>query len=110
MSVPTAVPLKIEPEAAERVAELGVQAEFERMLEQVRQTVPDLRRIEVILVPPYDTGDEPGIVIEAFRDAAPGAEDGPLRNQWRDWELATFPPDVYRHFVVRFLYEGGHAG
>jgi hypothetical protein len=31
------VPMTISPEAAARVAELGMQAEFERLLEQARQ-------------------------------------------------------------------------
>lgn len=34
------VPITITPEAAARVAKLGMQAELERMLEHTRQTVP----------------------------------------------------------------------
>ncbi len=38
----TTFPVSITPEAAARVAELGMQAELERMLEHTRQTVPGL--------------------------------------------------------------------
>jgi hypothetical protein len=109
MSIPTTIPVTVEPEAAARVAELGLQAEFEEMLEQVRQMVSKLRRIEVVLVPPYDTGDDPGIVIQAFRDMADRDEDDPTWNRFSRWKITTFPPDVFRHFNMWILYEGSHA-
>ena len=109
MSAPTTIPVTVEPEAAERIAELGLQAEFERMLEHARRTISGLRRIDVVLVPAYDTGDDPGIVLRAFRDPACYAEDDPVRDRWREWELATFSPDVHRHFTLWDVYENDHA-
>lgn len=103
------VPVTITPEAAERVAELGMQTELERMLEHTKQAVDGLLRIDVNLAPPYDTGDEPGILIEpvsckSFRlgDAADRA--------WGEWKIDTFPPDVCRHFAMLPCWENNHAG
>jgi len=39
MSAPTTIPTRVTPEAAERVAELGIQAEVEQMLEQPEVSV-----------------------------------------------------------------------
>src|SRR5579884_3757988 len=47
MSASPDVPLTITPEAAARVAELGMQKELEQMIAQVRRVVPDLAAIEV---------------------------------------------------------------
>ncbi len=110
MSAPTTIPVMVEPEAAERVAELGLQAEFARMLEHARQTIPGLRRIDVALVPAYDTGDDPGIFMDAVRDASFFAENDPIRHRWREWVLSAFPPDVHRHFTLWDAYESNHAG
>ncbi len=100
MSVLTTVPLTIEPEAAARIAELGMQAEFEQMLEHTRQVVPNLDRINVTLALPYDTGDEPGIIIEAMRND-PYVGDDRTWWEWGGWFVNTFPPDVCRHFVMQ---------
>ena len=99
----TTVPLTIAPEAAEHVRRLGMQSEFEQMLDHVRRTAADLRSIEVTLEPPYDTGDEDRVVIFAFREC-PNALEDPLDDQWRRWEIQTFSPDVLRHFVTTTLY------
>src|SRR4051794_24974808 len=52
-------PVTVSPEAAARVAELGLQREFEQIVEHTRQTIPGLRRLEVTLAPAHDTGDDP---------------------------------------------------
>ncbi len=61
---PTTIRITVTPEAAVRVAELGMQAELDQMLEHTRQTVPGLKSIEVQETLPYDTGDE--TTISAF--------------------------------------------
>src|SRR5437879_6133803 len=99
MSTTHAIPLTVEAEAAALVAELGLQTELEQMLEQARQTITGLRRLQVKIAPAYDTGEE-GIIIEATRD--PASRD---RNEWTweqfsRWKIATFSPDVYRHFTL----------
>src|SRR5438067_8620932 len=106
---PTTIPVAITPEAAARVAELGMQAELERMLEHTRRTVPGLRSIEVQLALPYDTGDESSIVIEATMDDPRLAHD-PTDTEWGKWKVRTFPPEVCQYFVMMSVYGPAHDG
>lgn len=110
MNAATAIPLTVTSDAAARIAELGMQTEFEQMLEHARQTIQGLQRFEVILVPPHDTGDDPGVVIEAIRPAVSLPTDAEARHEWRDWLLETFSPDVWRHFVLWTLDGTNHVG
>ncbi len=103
------VPVTITPEAAARIAELGMQAELDRMLEHTRLTVPGLRAIEVQLALPYDTGDETTLVIQATRSDRQLPYD-PTEDEWDAWKIETFLPDVYRYFVLLTVYESTHAG
>ena len=109
MTSATTIPLTVTTEAADRVAELGYQAELDRMLEYTRHVVTGVQALEVFLVPPYDTGDEPGIIIQATCDPAARDVNDPVERRWDDWTIATFAPDVYRHFVL-FIVDGTHHG
>ncbi len=108
MSAPATVPVTITPEAAARVAELGMQGELERMIKHARECVAGLRRVEVILEPPYDTGDDPYLTIQAFRPLTARWDD-PVRQEWGRWKVTTFAPEVARH-VTLTLIEGGESG
>lgn len=108
MTVATSVPVIVTPEAAERVAELGMQAELEQMIEHTRHTVSELLRIDVVLAEPYDTGDETSIIIEPLIARAPDVNDR-TEWDWGGWKVATFPPDVCRYFVMMLNYECNHA-
>lgn len=94
----TTIPVTITPEAAARVAELGLRHELEQMLEYLSREVPGVLSVEVQLAPPYDTGDEPTILLEVLLDR-PLADLGAQR-QIRDWKIRTFPPQVRRHFTT----------
>jgi hypothetical protein len=109
MAAPETVPVTITPEAAAVVAWLGMQTELQRMLEHTLQTVPALKRIEVVLEPPYDTGMEDHILIEATR-GDPFRLDDPTREQWGAWRDETFPPDVGFHIGLYLTHETYHAG
>ncbi len=104
------IPVTVEPEAAELVAELGMQAEFERMLDQARQTIPGLRRIVVEFAPPYDTGPDPGVLIMAYRDPSFRRPDDSAWDQYSRWKTTTFHPDVFRHFTLWIVDDTNHAG
>lgn len=93
----------------ERVTELGMKTELERMLEHTRQTVPGLRAIEVQLALPFDTGDETSIVIEATREN-PNWDHDQTDSDWARWQCQTFSADVCRYFVMMSIYEPDHAG
>ncbi len=107
MSAPSTV--TVTEEAAARVAELGLQAELEQMIEKARQMVPALKRIEVVLVPTYDIGDEPGINIQATRGDAFRLDD-PTEARWSLWKRQTYSPDVWRHFQLFTHHEANDAG
>ena len=100
-----AIPVTVDPEAADLVAELGMRAELERMLEQARQAIPGVRRLHVVFAPPYDTGPDPSVVIEAYRDPAARHPKDNTSAQYDRWQIATFPPDVFRHFVLLLMDE-----
>jgi hypothetical protein len=103
------VPVTITREAAARVAELGMQAELEQMLERARQVVPGLTGLHVGTTEPYDTGIEPGIGIEATTDQVWGPSDTTWKEYSR-WKTTTFPPEVCLRFTL-FLTPGtNHAG
>jgi hypothetical protein len=104
---PTTVPITIMPEAAQRVTLLGMQTEFDRMLEYTRQRVPGLRSVEVQLALPYDTGEEPTVVIEATRDD-PHLDYDPTDMDWGSWQVNTFSPYICRYFVMMSIYRPDH--
>jgi hypothetical protein len=108
MTLATNVPLTVQPDAAQRVAELGLQAELDRMLEHVRQTVPCVQRIDIWLQPPYDTGPDPAVIIEVYQ-SEPGRWQYSDWEKWRDWLLETFSPDVWRHFAMWPVHDPNHA-
>lgn len=96
MATLTTVPVTVTPEAAGRVAELGMQRELQQMLEHAPRLIPGLRSIEVVLELPYDTGDETRITIEATADLnAPGMHQA--EKQYATWVINTFPPEVWSY-------------
>lgn len=106
----SSIPVTVTPEAAERVAELGMQGELEQMLEHTRQTVTGLQKIKLILEPSYDMGDDPFLTIEATRDQALCEADDSTRREWSQWFVRHFTPDVVRHFGIRVYFGANHAG
>ncbi len=104
MNQTTNVPLTVTPEAAARVAELGMQRELEQMLEHARKTAQGLRAISVELWDQYDLDDEPRVVILARVVGRNPLEDR-IEGQWIDWRVTALPPDVCRHFVMLAEYE-----
>lgn len=90
---PTTIPVTITPDAAARVAELGMQRELQQMLEHALASIPGLRSLNVVLALPYDTGDETRITIDAIMDKPEPFPD-PAESAWTDWIIQTFPPEV----------------
>jgi hypothetical protein len=107
MSATATVPVTITPEAAARVAELGMQKELDLMLEHTRQTVPGLRAIRVIWETCHETGDELGLTIEAWREVAYSGTDD-VEGVWGTWLLSHFPPDVVRYVALLTFYGDPH--
>jgi hypothetical protein len=99
MSASTEVPLTITPEAAARIAELGMRKELEQMIEHVREAVPGLAAIDVEIAECYDSRDETGVSIVAYSDRVfePGST-----TSWDliGWSVDTFPPQVLEHLCI----------
>jgi hypothetical protein len=110
MNAAVTVPVSVTPEAAERLAEVGCQEQYEQMLGKICELIPDLRWIKVWLVPAYEEGDEPGIILDAITEDAAVLDRHSLYDQFSDWKLATFPPDVRMHFSLSITDEAAHAG
>jgi hypothetical protein len=109
MTLSSTVPVTVTAEAAARIAELGLRAELEQMIEHALTTLTAVRKLEVVLDPPYDLGDEPLITLEVVRDAAVHAPGDPDLRTWGRWKAATFSPDVSRHFGLLIAYVPEHA-
>jgi hypothetical protein len=109
MTAPATVPVTITPEAAARIDELGIRPEVEQMIEHTRQTIPALKRIEVVLEDAYDTWDQPYLTIYATRGDAyhPGDR---VDRDWGHWRVSTFPPEVCQHITMITRFEADNAG
>jgi hypothetical protein len=103
------IPVMIAEDAAARVAELGMQPELEQMIEHVKRTAPGLRAIRVTLeYDPACPSNEPQVVIWAHLDELSREEALKDRTgwDWGGWQGETFPPQVFQHFLMTWVYGG----
>jgi hypothetical protein len=107
---PTTVNMRVEPEATARIVELGLQAEVDRMIEHAVKTVPGICRVEIRLEDASDAHDEPYLSASAFREFALWSERNPEVDQFRDWKLENFSPDVLWRFNLHIWPDSPHAG
>ncbi len=100
------IPVTIEADAAARVEELGMQAEFELMIEHAKQAVPGLRFIRVTLeYDPEWPENEPRVVIWARRDdLSVEPSTAVLNKELANWRGHRFPPQVCWHIVMMACY------
>jgi hypothetical protein len=109
MTTSTTIPVTVTPEAATRIAELGFQAEVDRMLDHARQHLPEIVHIEVVLNERYDMGSEPGVAIEAY-SRRPFNPDDRVSGKLGDWVVRSFPPEVLEHLHLSYYPGADHAG
>jgi hypothetical protein len=90
------IPVTIAEDAAARVAELGLQPEFDLMIERARQTLADLLHLRVTLEhDPDRPEDDPRIVIWAHKEE-PTPEKLEDMTEWKEWVRWE-----YEHLPVR---------
>jgi hypothetical protein len=103
------VPLQVTPEAAARIAELGIQAEVDRMIEHAVKTVGGIRRVEIMLMDPYEMYDEPHLSATAYRDFALWSDSNPDVDRFGDWKIESFSPDILWRFNLHIRADWPHA-
>ncbi len=80
------------------VAENGLQAPLQKMLDHIPLHMPLVRAIHIFLQPPYDM-DEPSVILDVKRDRPTGEYDGVEWN-WGRWVGQNFPPEEWQHFCL----------
>jgi hypothetical protein len=103
MATATSLPIAVSPEAQQYITSLGLESVFEKMLEHTRQFVPGLAAVDVSLAHDPEGQDEARVVILASM-AERGLDYDPTEDEWARWMIRTFPPDVFRHFVMLTAY------
>ena len=107
MATTTEIPVQIHPEAAARVAELGMEKELQLMLEHTRQTVPGLESIEVETYESEGDEERPHICIVGLRPGVCASpDDYRPKDEWNAWFVRTFPPEVLWWFLFSLEYRG----
>jgi hypothetical protein len=104
----TTIPVTVAEDAAARVAQLGMQREFEQLIEHAKQVMPHLRYLRVTLeYNPECPHEDPGVVIWAHRSDTPepGTLD-PITSAYSTWKIEMFPPEVCINFTVLSVYGG----
>ncbi len=101
MSAIDTIPVTVEPEAAARIAELGFQEQVDRMIEHARQTLPMIRRIDVVMNYRYDDPSPDGVCIDVYSDH-PFDPNGQLTTALARWSVESFPPDVLAHLHLSY--------
>jgi hypothetical protein len=101
MSTSTTIPVTVTPEASACIAQLGFQAEVDRMIDHVRQHLPEVERIEVVLYYRYDLGDEPGLAVDIY-SRHPFNENESISGDLSKWFVRAFPSEVLEHVIMDY--------
>src|SRR5262249_21045568 len=109
MATITVIQASVAPEAAARIAELGMHAEVDRMLDYARRYIPELVRIEIVLNERYDEDAPPGVAIDVYsqRQFDPTDQTDSVLSRWM---INSFPPQVLEHIHMWHYLEPHHAG
>jgi hypothetical protein len=83
------------PEAAARVAELGLQQVVDDLAAQAHALLPGLRSVHLSLLPSYEMDDIPWLVLECF-SARPEREARDGLVAWYTWRAENLPFEVAR--------------
>ncbi len=103
------IPLTINQEAADFIADKALQKPFHHILDNIPKRIPGVQAIAVSLQEPYDLGGEARVILDVTRDH-PGLTDDPTERQWERWVVENFPPEEFEHFVLLTIYKTFHAG
>ncbi len=102
--IATEFPVSVQPEAAVRMAELGLQEDVDKIIEYSRSVVPNIRLVEIEIRLYYEEQRDRGISVTIW-NGAPYVRKDPIYRQWlaglsrvmsnyvSDWVVA----DLYPH-------------
>jgi hypothetical protein len=107
MSTSTTIPVTVTPEAAARIADLGLETGVERMIDHARRHLPEVERIEVVLYDRYDLGDEPGLAVDIY-SRHPFNENESISGDLSKWFVRAFPSEVLEHVIMDY-HPGGFS-
>jgi hypothetical protein len=107
MATSTTIPVTIDPEAADLIAALGMERPFREMIEHSKQTLANLKRIEVEYDYKFDEPDDPTIHLLLLLDPSTDRAtlEFPIRRDLIAWFLKTYHGDVARHFLLDVLVD-----
>jgi hypothetical protein len=109
--VPSATVLvRVTPEAATRVAGLGLEDPVRRMIDYARRHLPEPTRIEVVLYERDEEGEPPGVAIEVYTPFDSFDPTARTRGKIGEWLVSEFPPQVLEHLLIDHLPEAPNAG
>ncbi len=110
MIISATVPVRVTPDAAARVAELGLDEAMRRMIDYACHQLPEATRIEVVLYERDEAGEAPGVAIEVYTPFPSYAPTARTRSKIGEWLVAEFPPHVLEHLLIDHLPETPNAG
>lgn len=108
MATSTVVPTIVSSAAKARIAELGFNAQVERMIDYARANLPRLLRIEVMLNERDDEESPPGVAVAAYSQEG-AASAGRVFGDLASWATAEFPPEVLEHLHLSYHPETPHG-
>ena len=102
------VSVTIRPEALLLAEKLGVRGPMERMIEQMKAMAPELMTIDVeVEIHPEDPTFPHLIAIDGVEpQSARVPTDLSLLHAYDQWVFATFPPEVWNHFIFGIVPRG----
>jgi hypothetical protein len=105
MATADTVPITLSAEAAARIAELGMQREFEEIVEHARTDLPGVTRIEVYLDGPYDEPKTPDkVYVDAYRPPLEFKDEESVRDEMIRWWIER-PLRTRMEFLLVIRYE-----
>lgn len=102
------IPVTVTPEAAERIARLGLQAAVDRMIDHARQHLPEVERIEVILYE-RDYSPESGLSVDVY-SRRPFSPEEHISSEVCGWLAREFTGEVLEHVIMDYYPGDAHAG
>ncbi len=80
------------------------------MIDHLRQSIPELTRIEVAIYERDEPGEEPGVAVEAYTPFELFDSTAQTRKSIGEWLVAEFPSKTLVHLTIDYLPEMPDAG